>query len=71
MAKSKEEMLLEKLDTVIRLLALQIASDKSVTEGVQALRLAGVDNKTIAKVLGTTDQTVRTLASSTRGGRRG
>ncbi len=46
MAKTKDEILLEKLDNLIRLLALQIASDRSVTEGAQALKLAGLDNKT-------------------------
>jgi hypothetical protein len=71
MAKSKDELLLEKIDIVIRLLALQIASDRSVTEGAQALKLAGLDNKTIAKVLNTTEATVRTLTTGARGRRKG
>lgn len=71
MAKSKDEVLLEKLDTLIRLIALQIASDRSVTEGAQALKLAGVDVKTIAKVLNTSEATVRTLTSGVRGRRKG
>jgi hypothetical protein len=71
MAKSKDELLLEKLEILIRLLALQIASDRSVTEGAQALKLAGLDNKTIAKVLNTTEATVRTLTSGVRGRRKG
>jgi hypothetical protein len=71
MEKSVDELLLEKIEIVIRLLALQIASDRSVTEGAQALKLAGIDNKTIAKVLNTTDATVRTLTSGARGRRKG
>lgn len=69
MAKSKDELFIEKLEIMIRLLALLIASDRSVTEGAQALKLAGVDNKTIAKVLNTTEATVRTLTSGVRGRR--
>jgi hypothetical protein len=66
MQKTKDELVVEKLDLIIRLLALQIASDRSVTDGVRALKLAGLDNKTIAKVLETTEATVRALASSSR-----
>ncbi len=71
MTKSVDEQLLEKLEILIRLLALQISSDRSVTEGAQALKLAGIDNKTIAKVLNTTEATVRTLTSGARGRRKG
>lgn len=67
MAKSKDDLLLEKLDILIRLFALQIASDRSVTEGAQALKLSGLDTKTIAKVLNTTEPTVRTLTTGARG----
>ena len=66
MAKTKEDILTAKIDVVIRLLALQIASDRSVTDGAFALRLAGVDNKTIAKVLNTTEATVRALTTRSR-----
>lgn len=66
MAKSKDEKLEEKLDVLIRLLALQISSGRSVTEGAQALKLSGMDNKTIAAVLNTTQATVRTLTSGAR-----
>ena len=66
MAKSKDDILEQKLDVLIRLLALQIASGRSVTEGAQALKLSGMDNKTIAAVLNTTAATVRTLTSGAR-----
>lgn len=67
MTSSKEELILEKLDILIKLLALQISADRSVTEGVRALKLSGLDNKTIATVLNTTQATVRTLATAGRG----
>jgi hypothetical protein len=70
MAKSKDDLLLEKLEILIRLIALQIASDRSVTEGAQALKLSGLDTKTIAKVLNTTEATVRTLTTGVRGQRK-
>jgi DNA-binding NarL/FixJ family response regulator len=56
----------EKLDKIVRLLAIQVASDKSVTERARLLKLAGLDNRTIADVLNTTDATVRTLTSNLR-----
>lgn len=62
MAKSKEEQILEKLDIIIRILGLQVGTDKSLTERVGLLKLAGIDNKTIAKILRTKDTIVRSLA---------
>ncbi len=70
MIESESELILEKLDILIRLIALQIAAGRSVTEGAQALKLAGIDNKTIAKVLNTTEPTVRTLTTGIRGKRK-
>lgn len=52
----------EKLDVIIRILALQVGADKSLTERVGLLKLAGIDNKTIAKILKTEDTIVRSLA---------
>lgn len=66
MAISEQQTIVAKLDVLIRLVALQIASDRSITEGAHALRLAGLDNKTIAKVLNTTEGTVRALISARR-----
>ncbi len=54
------------LEQILRILALQVAADRSVTEGVWLLKLAGLDNRTIAEVLNTTTPTVRTLASNIR-----
>jgi len=66
MAAPIEEKILERLDQIVRLLALQIASEKSVTDGARSLKLAGLDNKTIANVLNTSDAVVRTLTSNLR-----
>lgn len=65
---SPEEKILEKLDKILRVLSLQVASDKSITEGVRLLKMAGIDNKTIAKSLGTSEASVRALASKSRKG---
>ncbi len=66
MPKSKDDKLLDKLDQILSVLALQLALDKSVTEGARLLKIAGLDNRTIASVLNTTDATVRALTSNLR-----
>jgi transcriptional regulator len=66
MGKSVEEEMLEKLDLILRVLALQVAADKSITERVFLLKLAGLDTRTIAETLGTTDATVRALSKRAR-----
>jgi DNA-binding NarL/FixJ family response regulator len=58
-----EEKIIDTLEKILRVLSLQVGADKSTTEKVNLLRLAGIDNKTIAKVLNTTEATVRTLSS--------
>jgi hypothetical protein len=67
---SGDERIIECLEHVVRLLALQVAGDRSITEGVRLLKLAGLDNRTIAEALGTTDATVRTLGTGIRPGGR-
>lgn len=69
MPSSIDSQILERLDLILRVLALQVAADRSVTEGVWLLKLAGLDNRTIADVLNTSPQTVRTLASNVRRGK--
>jgi hypothetical protein len=66
MALSAEDKILERLDQIVKILAFQVASDKSVTDGARSLKLAGLDNKTIAEVLNTSDAVVRTLTSNLR-----
>lgn len=58
----KKEKIEDKLDIIIRILALQIGAEKSLTERVGLLKLAGIDNKTIAKIFKTKETIVRSLA---------
>jgi DNA-binding CsgD family transcriptional regulator len=70
-----EEKIAEILSQILRVQSIQAASDKSVTDGARLLKLAGLDNQTIADVLNTSVATVRTLTANlrtrNRGGRRG
>jgi hypothetical protein len=69
-AVSNEEKLLaqlnEKLDVLIKVVCIQVGEDKSTTERARLLKLAGVDNQTIALVLNTSVQVIRTLTSNLR-----
>lgn len=68
-AKKKQEILedvTDKLDLIINLLGLQLASDKSITDAARGLKMAGLDNRTIANILNTSDATIRTLTSNLR-----
>ena len=66
MKKSNEEKMLEKLDQILKVLSIQIGSDKSLTERARMLKLAGLENQVIAEVLNTSVQTIRTLTSNLR-----
>jgi len=67
-----DEKIAELLSQILKVQAIQVASDKSVTEGARLLKLAGLDNQTIAEVLNTSAGTVRTLTANLRtGSRRG
>ena len=61
-----ERDIVQRLDLILKVLALQVASDRSVTERVRLLKLAGIDNRTIAEVLNTTPNTVRVLGQTAR-----
>jgi len=63
---SLEERQTDLLEKILRVLSLQVGADKSVTERVYLLKLADIDNKTIAEVLNTTQSTVRSLSSKSR-----
>ncbi len=54
MPQPTDKAVLDKLDTILKVLALEVGSDKSVTERARLLKMAGMDNKTIANVLNTT-----------------
>ena len=62
--------LLEKVDVLIKVTSIQVGADKSVTERARLLKMAGLDNQTIAEALNTTVGTVRTLTSNLRVRRR-
>ncbi|MCH6552693.1 MAG: hypothetical protein IH793_00835 [Acidobacteria bacterium] len=67
--KKTEDILkeiLERLDLVVNLLGFQITSDKSMTDGARQLKMAGLDNRTIAEILNTTDAAVRIYTSNLR-----
>ena len=64
------EKMVELLEQILRVQAIQVASGKGVTEGARLLKLAGLDNQTIADVLNTTSATVRAVTSNLRLGRR-
>lgn len=71
MPASTDEKVVALLTQMLRVQALQAASNKSVTEGARLLKLAGLDNQTIAEVLNTSPATVRTLTANLRSGVRG
>ncbi len=58
-----EEKVIDLLEKILKVVSLQIGADKSMTERVNLLKLAGLDNKTIASILDTTDATVRALTA--------
>lgn len=65
-----DERLIALLTQILKVEAIQAASNKSVTEGARLLKLAGLDNQTIAEVLNTSPGTIRTLTSNLRSKRR-
>ncbi len=75
MARAAEPLdrVVELLEQILRVEAVQVAVGKSITEGARLLKLAGLDNQTIADVLNTTPATVRALTSgksAERGGKK-
>jgi hypothetical protein len=63
---SREQEITDLLTKILRVLALQVSSSSSVTEGARALKLAGLDNQMVAEVLNTSPATVRTLTANLR-----
>ena len=63
---TNEEKIIDLLTQILKVEAIQAASNKSVTEGARLLKLAGLDNQTIAEVLNTSSATVRTLTANLR-----
>jgi len=63
---TNEQKILETLDKILRVLSIQVGADRSITERAWLLKLAGLDNKTIAEVLNTDQASIRTLISRTK-----
>lgn len=63
---SNDDQVIELLTQILRVQAIQAAANKSVTEGARLLKLAGLDNQTIAEVLNTSPATIRTVTSNLR-----
>lgn len=67
--KQQDELLediQENLQRLVNLIALLVASDKSVTEAARSLKMAGLDNKTIASILNTSPNTISVLTANLR-----
>ena len=64
MATEGDERVIELLEQILRVTALQVASDKSMTERARLLKTAGLDNQTIARVLNTSSGVIRTLTAN-------
>jgi DNA-binding NarL/FixJ family response regulator len=62
--------LIEKVEVLTKVVSIQVAADKSTTERARVLKMAGLDNQTIADILNTSPGTIRTLTSNLRGRRR-
>ena len=69
-AKTEGKRIIELLSQILRVGAIQAASGKSVTEGARLLKLAGLDNQTIADVLNTSPGTIRTVTANLRSRKR-
>lgn len=62
----RDDEIADLLTKILRVLALQVSSGTSVTEGARALKFAGLDNQMIADVLNTSPATVRSLTTNLR-----
>jgi len=60
----------DKLDVLIKVVSIQVGAEKSTTERARLLKMAGLDNRTIAAVLNTTSGTIRNLTANLRTPRR-
>ncbi|MFZ1077596.1 MAG: hypothetical protein WAN47_09250 [Nitrosotalea sp.] len=61
-----EKETLQKLDTIIKLLAFGLIKDKDAGEQILLLHKLGISNKDIAKILDKTQNTVNSTLSQLR-----
>lgn len=66
MKQTNEEKILEVLDKILKVLSLQVAADKSMTERARLLKVAGLDNATIATVLNTSINSISVLTAGVK-----
>lgn len=60
-----DQKVIDLLTQILKVTALQVAqSQSSVTDGARLLKLAGLDNQTIADVMNTSTATIRTLTAN-------
>jgi hypothetical protein len=64
MARSTDEQIIGLLEQLVRVQALQVAQNRSVTEGARLLKQVGLDNQTIALVMNTSPAVIRTVTSN-------
>lgn len=67
----EDEKIIDILEQILKVQAIQATSNMSITDGARSLKLAGLDNQTIAEVLNTSAATVRTLTANLRTRRKG
>lgn len=60
------QQILDQLDTLVKVTAIQVGQELSVTERARMLKLAGMDNQTIAEVLNTSPETIFMLTANLR-----
>ena len=58
--------LIERIDVLTKVVSVQVAADKSMTDRARVLKMAGVDNQSIADILNTSSATIRALTSNLR-----
>ena len=63
MSEKTEREAVRKLDQILRVLSAQASSGSSLTERARLLKIAGLDNATIAEVLNTSQGTIRVMTA--------
>jgi hypothetical protein len=64
-----ERQVMERLDQILRVLGIQVVlqlPSSSLTDRARLLKMAGVDNQTIADILNTSPATIRALTTHLR-----
>lgn len=64
--KDSNQEIIDRLDKILKVLSIQVAPDKSITERARILKVAGLGNNEIADVLNISNASVRTLTSNLR-----